>query len=373
MIGALLERLLRWRDRLLADPNVQNLSVAIPGIRTIANKRARDLFALCTGFVHTQIVTACVELGVLDILAEGPQSAGDVARRAGLEASAAERLLDGAVALRLIRRLRSGAYRLDELGAALRGAPGVSEMIRHNQTFYRDAQDPVAILKRARPTTELAGYWPYAEGDDQVRNLQKIDIEQYSQLMAATQPQISSDVIATYPFGQHETLLDVGGGTGAFVGAVANEVEDLKVAVFDLPPVAEQATRYFAEAGLAERAAAYGGDFHRDPIPQVADVISLVRILLDHDDATIKTLLASVFAALSSGGRVLVAEPMSRAPGAELLSDAYFGLYLMAMGRGRTRTIKHIQDLLAGAGFVRARLVRTRRPLMTQLIVADKS
>ncbi|MEM8970445.1 MAG: methyltransferase [Pseudomonadota bacterium] len=372
MLGALQEYLWRQRDALLANPDAQDWSVNLPIVRSIANNRARDLFSLCTGFIHTQIVTACVELDVLEALASGPISAEDVAAKINLEAASAERLLDAAVALRLVRRSRSGHYRLDELGAALRGAPGVMEMIRHNQTFYRDARDPVAILKRAQRTTELAEYWPYAEGDEKVKALQDSDTNRYSKLMAATQPQISSDVIAAYSFRKHSSLLDIGGGNGAFVTAVATSAPKLRVSVLDLPPVAEQARLHFKQMGLENRASAIGGDFHRDPLPNSADIISLVRILLDHDDDKVRHLLAAVHKALPPGGRILIAEPMSRAPGAELLSDAYFGLYLMAMGRGRTRTADHIRELLGNSGFTNQKLLRTRRPLMTQVIIANK-
>ena len=372
MLGALQEYLWRRRDELLANPKAQDWSVSLPFVRTIANNRARDLFSLCTGFIHTQIVTACVELDVLENLAAGPISAEDLATKIKLEIASAERLLDAAVALRLIRRARSGHYRLDELGAVLRGAPGVMQMIRHNQTFYRDAQDPVAILRGLQGATELSEYWPYAEGDDRVRHLQGAEIEDYSALMAATLPQIAGDVIAAYSFRKHSSLLDVGGGNGAFVAAVARSAPKLNVCVVDLPSVAEQAKLQFRQMGLGYRASAIGGDFHRDPLPRSADIISLVRILLDHDDDKVRDLLSAAHKALPSGGRILIAEPMSRAPGAELLSDAYFGLYLMAMGRGRTRTVDHIRELLGEAGFANPKLLKTRRPLMTQVMIANK-
>ena len=57
---------------------------------------------------------------------------------------------------------------------------------------------------------------------------------------------------------------------------------------------------------------------------------------------------------------------------AEAIADAYFGFYLMAMGRGRTRTAEHISRLLSEAGFLEPRVVSTRRALITQLIRAQK-
>jgi demethylspheroidene O-methyltransferase len=115
---------------------------------------------------------------------------------------------------------------------------------------------------------------------------------------------------------------------------------------------------------------AIGGDFLSDPLPDSADVISLVRVLLDHDDDAALTLLRAVRKALPPDGTLLLAEPMSETPGAEPIGDAYFGFYLLAMRSGRPRTPGHIRNLLREAGFTRSRLARTGTPLLVRLIVA---
>jgi demethylspheroidene O-methyltransferase len=60
-------------------------------------------------------------------------------------------------------------------------------------------------------------------------------------------------------------------------------------------------------------------------------------------------------------------------PGAETVGDAYFGFYLLAMGQGRARTPEELRSMLAAAGFASSRLVRTRQPLQSRLIVARKA
>jgi len=97
----------------------------------------------------------------------------------------------------------------------------------------------------------------------------------------------------------------------------------------------------------------------------------LIRVIHDHDDESVLKLLRAVQAALPSDGRVLIAEPMSEAAGAETVGDAYFGFYLLAMGRGRPRTPARIGELLAAAGFGNVRQIPTTMPLQTSVIVAD--
>jgi demethylspheroidene O-methyltransferase len=109
----------------------------------------------------------------------------------------------------------------------------------------------------------------------------------------------------------------------------------------------------------------------RDPLPTGADLLSLVRVLHDHDDAQALRILQAARRALPAGGVLLVAEPMSGTAGAEPMGDAYFGFYLLAMGQGRPRTPAELRALLGQAGFARVRTARTRRPMLTRLIVAQ--
>ncbi len=76
------------------------------------------------------------------------------------------------------------------------------------------------------------------------------------------------------------------------------------------------------------------GSFLFEPLPHGADVITLVAVVHDHDDAAVRILLKAAREALPPGGRLVLAEPMSGTPGAGPITDAYFGLYLLAMGSG---------------------------------------
>jgi len=140
----------------------------------------------------------------------------------------------------------------------------------------------------------------------------------------------------------------------------------------DLPAVAARADARFRAAGLGARTMTHGRNFLKDPLPPGADVISLVRVVHDHDDAAVATLLRAVFAALPPGGRVLIAEPMADAPGATRVGAAYFNFYLRAMGSGRSRSAAELQGSLQSAEFVEVRSVQTRRPMLTGIVTGRK-
>jgi len=188
--------------------------------------------------------------------------------------------------------------------------------------------------------------------------------------MSASQPLIAGEILSAYSFSGHRCLLDVGGGQGTFVTAAAKALPHLNFMLFDLPGVVSLAQKNFARDGIADRVIAHGGSFFEDPLPKGADVISIIRVLYDHDDHRALAVLKAAREALPIGGRLLVAEPMSGTPGAETMGDAYFGFYLLAMGKGRSRSAQRLMELIREAGFKSPELASTRLPLQTRLIVA---
>lgn len=337
----------------------------------MARRRARALFDLCAGFVYTQVLTAAVRVELFDAVAHAPLTVADIAARTRLPLGAATRLVRAAAALDLLEARGGGRFGLGPLGAALRGNPGVAAMIAHHAVLYRDLADPVALL-RGESAPGLADYWPYAAAEpERAATLGDEDVAAYSRLMAASQPFIAAEALAAYPFGRHRRILDVGGGEGAFALALADHAPQAQITVFDLPAVAARAAARFADSPHAARLEAVGGDFRADPLPGGADLITLVRVLHDHEDERVMALLRAARAAIAPGGRIAVIEPMADAGGAKPVGDAYFGFYLMAMGSGRARRPSEIVALLQQAGFRAARRRRARMPLIASVVEAQ--
>jgi demethylspheroidene O-methyltransferase len=129
--------------------------------------------------------------------------------------------------------------------------------------------------------------------------------------------------------------------------------------------------------GLSDRAQLHPGSFLDDPLPEGADLITLVRVAHDHPDAVVRQILKKAYDALPAGGTMLLAEPMAQA---EPLSgredaavDAYFHFYLLAMGDGRLRTPQELMVMLQEAGFTMVEQVPNAMPIHAQIVVGRKS
>jgi demethylspheroidene O-methyltransferase len=368
------DRIAAARDRLLASMRFQRWAARFPLTRPIARRRARDLFDLCAGFVYSQVLLACVRLHVCEIVFEAPLDREAIATRIGLPADAAQRLLDAAVSLRLLARRAGDRYGIGPLGAALVGNPGIAAMVAHHSMLYADLAEPEALLRRTdgpatATSTALGRYWAYATAEAPAA-LSAAQVADYTALMGASQPLVAEEVLDAYRLDRHQHLLDVGGGDGTFLCAAARRAPRLRLTLFDLPSVAAQARDRLAREGLDGRATAVGGDFLADELPRGADLISLVRVIHDHDDGAASHLLRAARRALPPGGTMLLAEPMSGTQGAAPITDAYFAFYLLAMGSGRPRSADTLAALLRDAGFDRVRLLPTSQPMLVRVLVA---
>jgi len=365
------DRIADWRNRMASSPGFQRWAGSFFLTRFIARRHARELFDLCSGFVYSQVLYAGVQLDLFGKLRHGPLSMADLAVAIALPLEGTERLVRAAAALDLVEATQDDRWRLTVNGASIAPSTGLEKLIEHNQLLYRDLLDPVAMLRDpSRSQTAIAAYFPYGEA----RRPEDVDPDaaaRYSDLMASTVPPLAEEVMDAYPVARHRRLLDVGGGIGAFVALMGERAPALDLMLFDLPAVAVHASAQLKANGLEHRSTVHAGNFQTDALPPGADLITLVRVLLDHGDEVAMTVLRRARAALEPGGTLLVVEPFSGIKGAERVGDAYFGLYLFAMGRGRARTIAQHQALLRAAGFSKTRLVPTRYPVHTGIIAAQ--
>ncbi|MEO0862130.1 MAG: methyltransferase [Pseudomonadota bacterium] len=354
--------------RLIASRRFQSLVAATPGLRRIARRDGEALFDLVAGFVHSQVLWSVIDLRLLHRLMEdGPHTAASLSMQTPLTAERMTLLCDAAAALGLMRQTRDG-FAIARKGAALLGVPGLEAMIAHHSVLYRDLSNPVDTLAGAE--TELSQFWPYVFGAGAAKDPKTA--QRYSALMTDSQVLVAEETLRRVDLSGAKTVLDIGGGTGAFLTALGRRHARPRLHLFDLPAVTPQARDRFAQAGLATRATITAGSFRDDPLPSDADTISLIRVLYDHGDDTVLALLQKAYQALPKGGRLIVSEPMKGKDAPTRSGDAYFAFYCMAMQTGRARSPTEIRALLLQAGFAVVQDHGTSRPFVTYVLSARK-
>ncbi|MEM8571237.1 MAG: methyltransferase [Pseudomonadota bacterium] len=365
--GAIAQAIVDWRARLIKSIRFATLARRWPVLRGIAHRNGQELFDLMSGFVYSQVLTACVELKIIEAVAETPQRVEDLAVRLQIDPVRLQTLCNGAVALEILTRRADGRFGLGRFGAAVLSTPGLRPMIEHHALLYRDLMDPVALLK-GETQTELSQFWPYVAGPDGVPDAETA--KAYSDVMSASQTLVSEETLRVLDLSGVRRLMDVGGGDGTFLTHLSKRWPEVELRLFDLPKVAERAVGNLARAGI--NAEAVGGSFDDGALPVGADAITLVRVLFDHDYHRVETILSLVYEALPPGGLVIISEPMAGGAKPSRAGDAYFGLYTMAMTTGRSRSAPDHASRLQAAGFERPKVLSGTWPFVTTVVTARK-
>jgi predicted O-methyltransferase YrrM len=317
--------------------------------RGAAGTPGEDLRRLMLGYRISQAIAVAAELGVADLLADGPRRADDLAAAAGAHAPSLYRVLRLLASEGIFAETEDGRFELTPMAAELRrDAPG-PERVRALLLGRGAMWQSWGALVHAVRTGETA--FAHVHGVDFFGYYRQHPEERalFDQLMAAQTAPVAPAVAAAYDFSRLGTVVDVGGGRGALAIGLLEAHPHLRGVVFDQPAVVAGAREAIAAAGLSERCAAVGGDFFA-AVPDGGDAYLLKFILHDWDDARSTAILGACRRAMPAGGRLLVVEsllPPGNAPSFAKSQD----VNMLANLGGRERTEAEYRALYAAAGF----------------------
>jgi hypothetical protein len=319
------------------------------------------------GLWITKSIYVVAELGIADLLADGPQDAETLAERCGAHGPSLYRVLRALASIGIFAEDERGRFGLTPLAATLRR--DVSGSVRDLARLWgvdwhwgawnsfidtvRTGQDAVN-LHFGKPLFAFFGEHP-----DRA--------QLFEGAMTTFSAQEADAIASAYDFSGIGTLTDLGGGHGLLLATILRANPALRGVLFELPFALDGARRLLAEQRLSDRSTVVGGDFFEGVPP--SDAYILKNIVHDFDDARATAILASARRALKPGGRVLVVQevlPPGNAPSGGKLLD----MQMLFIG-GKERTETEYRALFAAVGLRLARVIPTQSPLQIIEGVAD--
>lgn len=321
---------------------------------------------LSAGYWASDCLYVFARLGVADVLASRRRaaSASEIAQELSppVHAENLQRLLRFLAALGVLRADGSGRhFSLTPMGRRLCSGPG---SLAPCVLCMNDSQDQRLGWSRIEDAVREGGCgFLHATGTtlwdhyDKNPHLARRADESFAAGFGLEVATLARD----FPWSRFESVVDVGGGSGAFARQLTEGYPKLagSAAVFDRPDVASAARAAGGgSGGAAGGIKFYEGSFFEKVEPAGAAAYILKHVLHDWDDAECRRILASVAAAMRGGGavaaarRLLIIDPVVEGPADPL--GAYklgFDVHMMAMCSGRERTLPEWKALLGGAGF----------------------
>ncbi|MFG1909484.1 methyltransferase [Kribbella sp. NPDC048928] len=168
-------------------------------------------------------------------------------------------------------------------------------------------------------------------------------------------------------------LLDVGGGSGAYDIELCRRYPNLRATVFELPPVCDIVTKQLVAAGHEDRIAVTPGDFLTDSeLPPGHDVVLLSMIMHDWTPEQDLAILRKCFAALPSGGRIVISELLVNDEKTGPPAAALMSLNMLVETVGRNYTAAEYEQWLLATGFVDIQTVSFDAPGANGAVLARK-
>lgn len=321
---------------------------------------AADIQAAARAFQGSRALLTAVELELFRHVGAAPRSAAEIARRAGCDQRAVDRLL------RVLTVMGLAHVEADGFTAA--------EPARR----FLDPRSPEYL----GGLEHLAQIWPnWSRLTDAVRTgrteatpLEEMDEDHFRPFIQAMHHRAlnqAMDVARLLDLKPVTRLLDVGGGSGVFSMAMVEDNPLMEAVVMDLPAVTPITEEYVAQAGLSDRIATRPGDFRTEELGEGFDMILLSAIAHMNDPEGNRELLAKCFRALNPGGEVVVKDFIMDENRLEPAFGATFALNMLVNTEaGDAYTESEIRGWMEAEGFLDPR--RMDLPGPASLMAARK-
>lgn len=323
------------------------------------------LLQLVSGYQAAQPIHVAAQLGLADLLADGPRRIEELAEATGTHAPSLGRLIRMLAALGLVGEAGDGRISLTPLGAPLRsGVPGSVRnrvLFLLGEWFWRSWGDLAYSVRTGKPAFDhIFGmsnfdYWEHNPEAGAIHDAAFTDMAQFS----------TAPLVAAYDFAHFGTIADIGGSEGPLLAAILQANPGVRGILFDLPQVVARAAPVLAAARVVDRVKVVGGSFF-EAVPEGADAYLLKYIIHDWDDERAVIILRQCRAAMTPDAMLLLIEnvlPERLETGAAAVTTARLDLTMLLLTPGgRERTESEFRLLLGEAGFELRRVIATRSP-----------
>jgi ubiquinone/menaquinone biosynthesis C-methylase UbiE len=303
-------------------------------------------------------IYVAAELGIADILADGPKSVEDLACMSDTHPTSLYRLLRALAAVGIFSETNDGCFELTPMAECLKTGIMRSVALMFHSDWHDKAWDNLLYgVKTGEAAFDYAYGMPLFDWFKENPSAAKI-YNEANALKAASSHRV---IVDAYDFSGINTLSDIGGGTGALMAEILNAYPSMHGVVADIASVVRQAKTEIQARGVDARCTCVDCDFFNE-IPAGSDAYLMSHILHDWNDIQCQTILGNCHKAMQPGTRLLIVEAVIPA-GNEFSIGKLLDLEVFVMGGGRERTEVEFRNLLESCGFQLSQVIPTEESI----------
>lgn len=292
------------------------------------------------------------ELGIADLLADGPKSICELARTTRSHEPHLSRVLRALASVGIFRETEDDRFELTPIAACLRaGAMRSIALLLQSDWADRAWGCLLEAVRSGGTPFELAHGVPVTDWLEEHPRAANV----FQDANAVKAAGSLSAIVKVYDFSGLKTLVDVGGGLGVLIAEILTAHPAMNGIVAERSSVVPFARETVEGRGVASRCRVEACDFF-ESVPAGGDGYLLSNVLHDWPDERCRVILENCRRVMREGAKLLIVEmivPVGNGPSIAKLMD----LEMLVTTGGRERTEREFEDLLSAAGFAPSRIV----------------
>lgn len=303
---------------------------------------------MALAYLVSRSLHVATELGIADLLDDGPRPIDELAARTGAHRESLYRLLRTLAAHGVFAEAEPGRFAATPASALLRSGVMRDGVLLCGEVSGDGAWwQAVGALRQTVMSGEPAFEREHGVGFFDYLGRHPECSDWFDRGMANFASAENPAIAGAYDFSAFGHVIDVGGGQGGLLAEILAHHAALRATLFEQPQVLRHPA-YLAAPAFEGRWSGVGGDFF-ESVPGGGDAYLLKRILHDWGDAPCVAILKACRAAMGAHARLLVVDavvPPGNTPHPAKVMD----ILMMVFATGRERTLDEFAALFAQAG-----------------------
>jgi hypothetical protein len=299
-------------------------------------------------------IYVAAELGIADMLNDGPKSIQDLAAASQSHAPSLYRMMRALASVGIFCETEEKHFDLTPMAECLKNGAMRSIALLFNSNWSDTAWGYfMDSIKTGDTAFQTAYGMPLTDWLDDNPHAAQV----FNDANAIKAAGWHKAILDAYDFSDIDTLTDVGGGLGVLLMEILTANPSMTGIIADTFSVTKKTTQVIKARSLEQRCRATECDFFQS-IPSGSDAYLMSNILHDWSDKDCRIIMTNCNQAMKKESRLLVVEmilPPANEPSVAKLLD----LEMLVMTGGRERTESEFKSLFESSGFKLARIIPT--------------
>jgi predicted transcriptional regulator/predicted O-methyltransferase YrrM len=320
----------------------------------------QDLRNFIYSFQKSRIVLTAYELDIFSVLDNAKKTSYDVAKNIDCDHRATDRLMNALVAIGFINKSKDVFFNSEiALRFLSKNSPEYLAGLMHSVNLWKSWSNLTDCVKKG---SRVQAKSEFEKDPDTMRA--------FIAAMHDRGTLHAENVISKLDLKNVKSIIDIGGGSGAYSFAFVKAKNDLIATIFDLPDIIKITNDYIINEGMQEKINLISGNYLIDEFGKGYDLAFLSAIIHINSFEQNKSIVVKCFEALNPGGYIVIQDHIMSSDRTSPPEGAIFSLnMLVGTECGDTYTENEIKEWLTEAEFVETKIIPTK---MNSIIVAQK-